>query len=777
MKRFVLAALGLGMFAVTAARAQEPAKTPEEQAAEEKLKKGFKEEVVVVSASKVETTLINAPATMSVVTTDTIATSPAQNYGDLLRSVPGLNVIQTSARDINMTSRQSTSVLTNSQLVLLDGRSIYLDFFGLVLWDWVPQSTNDIKQIEVVRGPASAVWGANALTGVINIITKSPRDAEGFGLNLSGGLFNRDDGSRAAEGDGYDFGGNFSYAHAANDKLAYRLSAGYFNSDPYSRPVGTVPLGTHPLDPSIKTGGAPYPADTSGTGAFENRGTSQPKATLRVDQSFDNGGRVVYEGGYAGTKGIIHTGIGPFDIQSGSYLAHGKVNYSKGALKVNAFMNFVDADAPNLLQIDADTLKPVLLNFKTQTYDFEVGNSNVFAGKHILSYGGNYRRNNFDITLTPNAQDRNEFGGYFQEEFFLEKFRVAAGLRVDKFGNLDKAVFSPRVSVMVKPTREQSIRLSFNRAFRSPSVVNNYLDQDIFSPPPPVDLRPLGALLPPPLRPFVATPFFIKLNTFGNPNLKEESLNAYELAYTGTVGGRTTLGLAIYRNDQNNSINFTYLNTVPLATGLANGLTFYTPANPATGITVTGQPITLPPVLMGILAAVPPQFGGPILLPNKIATYLNLGPIRNEGLEASVEHTFVSQQDTNVSAYANYSYQKTPKVLDADPDQIPYPVAEVGIPAKNRFNAGVNFMTRRFLGSATVNYSDKAFWTDVLNQPYWGQTDSYTMVNASFGVKWADGKITTSIKGTNIFNQTIQQHIFGDILKRSLMAEVRIFTK
>src|SRR5262249_20039818 len=220
-----------------------------------------------------------------------------------------------------------------------------------------------------------------------------------------------------------------------------------------------------------------------------------------------------------------------------------------------------------------------------------------------------------------------------------------------------------------------------------------------------------------------------------------------------------------------------YLTSIPLATAIPAGLTFYSPADPATGITVTGQPITLHPAIMGILAALPPQLGGPKVFPKDLATYLNLGPIRNEGFEASISHDFVSSQYTNVSAFANYSYQKEPKVLDADPDQIPYPTAEVAPPPKNRFNAGVNFSTRRFLGSASVNYSDKAFWNDVLNEPYWGFTDSYTMVNASFGVKWADGKITTSVKAVNLFNETIQQHIFGDILKRSLVAEVRIFTK
>jgi outer membrane receptor protein involved in Fe transport len=779
MKRFVLALFALGLLTSRSATAQDAAQGAAAPPKDDEPIK--REEVIVVSASKTETTLINAPATMSVVSADVLATTPAQNFGDLLRSVPGLNVIQTSARDINMTSRASTSTLTNSTLVMLDGRSLYLDFFGLVLWDFVPQSQSEIKQIEVVRGPASAVWGANALTGVVNIISKTPREAEGFALNLNGGLFNRSEGSRSDDGSGYTGGGNFSYAKAPSEKLSYRLSAGYFYSDPMSRPTGIVggcPAGRacvpHPLDSSILTGGAVYPVD--GAAGFENNGTSQPKADLRVDQEFDNGGRLTYQGGYAGTKGIVHTGIGPFNIESGSYLAYGKLNYSKNALKVNFFSNFVDAKAPSLLNIDPETIEAVQLNFKTQTYDFEVGNSNVIAGKHILSYGGNARRNNFDITLTPNSEDRNEFGAYLQEEFFTEHFRLAAGVRVDKFGNLDDAVFSPRLSLMVKPTKDHSVRLSFNRAFRSPSVVNNYLDQNILSTTI-VPLNLLAGFLPPPLRP-AAVPFRLQVHTFGNTGLKEESLDAYEIAYTGTVGGRTTLGLAVYRNDTNENINFTYLNQIPLATGIANGLTFYSPSDPAKGITVIpptfalGVPYTAPPQIMGILPLVPPPIG-PIFLPKDVATYLNLGPLRNEGLEASIEHSFSNE----VSAFANYSYQKTPKVLDPDSDQIRYPTAEVGIPAKNRFNLGVNFNTKKFLGSASVNYSDKAFWVDVLDNPNWGYTDSYTMVNASLGMKFNEGKVIASLKGTNLTNSTIQQHVYGDVMKLSVAAEVRIFVK
>src|SRR4029079_6267843 len=96
------------------------------------------EEQVVVTASKVEQKLVNAPATMTVVTADVIASTPATNYAELFRSVPGVNISQTSARDFHHTKRGHTASLATSTLALLDGRSLYLDFFGFVAWDLLP---------------------------------------------------------------------------------------------------------------------------------------------------------------------------------------------------------------------------------------------------------------------------------------------------------------------------------------------------------------------------------------------------------------------------------------------------------------------------------------------------------------------------------------------------------------------------------------------------------------------------------------------------------------
>ena len=216
-------------------------------------------DTVVVTASRNEVRLIDAPVSTSVISTATLETTSAQNYGDLLRATPGVNVIQLSARDVQVTSRSPGNTLTNSQLVLVDGRSAYLDFFGLVLWDLLPTNFDDVEQIEVVRGPASAVWGANAMTGAVNIITKPPRESVGTTVTLSGGYVDRNDGSGTGRGAGSLFGANATVTRAPSDRLAYRISAGYFTSDAFARPTGRIPVIDDPRQPGQTVGGAFLP--------------------------------------------------------------------------------------------------------------------------------------------------------------------------------------------------------------------------------------------------------------------------------------------------------------------------------------------------------------------------------------------------------------------------------------------------------------------------------------------------------------------------------------
>ena len=614
---------------------------------------------------------------------------------------------------------------------------------------------DDIKQIEVVRGPASAIWGANALTGVINIITKSPREAVGdkkgvSTLTLSGGVFDRDAGALAGESQGTAYGAQASISRAPSDKLSYRIAAGYFNSEALPRPSGKIPVIDDPRQPGRTVGGATYPE-------YENQGTSQPKFDARLDQELGNGGRITYSAGVAGTEGIVHSGIGPFDLQSGSFLGYGRIAYAKGGFKLSGFTNLLDSEAPNLLTADLQG-NPVQLNFNTKTFDLEAGHTTVVGGKHILTFGGNVRHNTFDISIAPNADDRTEAGAYFQDEIFFDKFRFVLGGRVDKFGNIDDPVFSPRLSAMYKPAPEHAFRISFNKAFRSPSVINNFADFQ-FS----LVEFPLGAVcLVNPLlcasNPAIARqtlrlgPHFL-----GNPGLKQDSLTAYEIGYTGTFGGKTTFGASYYINDTDDNINFISSPAVIAQSGLDPALypPIYTSSNPPPGW-------PFPPIVVDILR--PAVFSQ---IPATV-TYLNPGPIRNQGVELSLDHQFTNE----ISASVNYSWQDKPEVLDEEPGQIRYPADEIALPATNRVNANVNVNTRRIMGSVGVNYSDEAFWSDVLTSAYNGYTDAYTLLNATIGVKWNEGRITTALKVNNILNDDIQ-HNFGDILKRSITGELR----
>ena len=709
-------------------------------------------DTVVVTASRHAGRLIDAPVSTSVITTATLDTTPAQNYGDLLRAIPGLNVIQLSARDVQVTSRSPGNTLTNSQLVLVDGRSAYLDFFGLVLWDLLPTNFDDVEQIEVVRGPASAVWGANAMTGAVNIITKPPRESVGTTVTFSGGYVDRYAGSGVGLGAGPLFGANATATRAPSDRLAYRVSAGYFTSDAFARPTGRIPVIDDPRQPGQTVGGALYPLDSGttafGTG-FANRGTSQPKFDVRVDQELSDA-TLTYAGGVAGTEGLVHSGIGPFDIQRGSYLGYGKVTYTRGDLRLQFFTNILDGQAPNLLLPDPATGRPLQLDFKTQTYDGEIGHAVVLGNRHRLSYGGNVRQNNFDVPLAPLGEDRLEVGGYLQDEIFWDRFRLVLGARVDKFGHLSNPKVSPRIAFLVKPAEDHSITLSYNRAFRAPSVINNALQTSIVSP---VDLSTLAPLLPPGLQPAVAQPFPLVVGAVGSDipiggmpqdELTEESLTAYEVSYTGVLPLGTTLGGSFFVNRRDDSINFT---------ALPPTLDPYTAATPPPGW-------RLPPVVLTQLA----QFG--IFLPRTAFTYLNLGPIRQTGVELWLEQ----QVSRAVAASVNYSWQSEPEILD-DPN--PYLPSELNLPPTHRFNAGVTWNGSRLLGSASVNAATDAFWSDVLTSAYHGYTDGYATVNGSVGVKWQGGAVTTTVKVTNLFNQTIQQHIFGDLLRRIVVGEVK----
>jgi outer membrane receptor protein involved in Fe transport len=228
----------------------------------------------------------------------------------------------------------------------------------------------------------------------------------------------------------------------------------------------------------------------------------------------------------------------------------------------------------------------------------------------------------------------------------------------------------------------------------------------------------------------------------GNEALTEESTESFEIGYTGIIKERATVSAAVYWTRNQDEIFFTqtgrYRATAP----------------------PPGWP--LPPIVLEVLP--PPcttatcTTGG---LPSEFS-YLNLGEVKNKGFELGVDGAI--NQAWN--AFANYSFQAEPV-----PD---FALSEINLPPTHRFNVGVNFSQSRYLGNFSVSYVDDAFFQDVLDARFAGPTEAYTQVNGAFGVKFSNDHLQTTLKVINLLNEDIQSHVFGDILKRQVIGEIRV---
>jgi len=679
----VLATLTLAVApAVAQQDAQPPAEVPQDQV----------EEVIVVTASRTEQPLNEAPAAISVLTAKDIESIPADNYGALLRNVPGLNVSQSSARDFNMTARGSTNTLSTSQLVLVDGRSLYLDFFGFVMWDFLPVNTAEIKQIEAVRGPGSAVWGANAMSGVINLITKRPKEMVGTSILLGAGELATAYGSITHAGVSGDFG--------------YKVSGGYYQQDAYERPV------------------------IAGVATFPNSGTKQPKGDLRFDWDLAEGGVFSLGAGYAGTDGIIHTGIGPFDIKKGSDLSFAKLDWNQASFHVGLFANYLDADSTNLVSVGTDG-RPLGFKFSTDTYNLDVSNTTVAGAHNIFTYGASYRDSKFDLEIAPLGTKKKEWGVFVQDEILLgDKVRWLLGGRYDDIDPI-KGVFTPRTSLLFAPNPNHTFRISYNEAFRTPSVINDYLDATIL----------VGA-----------APLYLPAHASGNIDLVEEHLTAYEIGYVGSFDNGMTLTLAAYRNKTKDSIDF-YTSGVYDAQHLPIGLI----------------PPGLPPSLAFCFLFTPgtgPASCGPTrgfagLFPRSFS-YRNIGETTDKGVELTLQQ----RVGTDWSWFVNASWQAKPtfKGLLDDPE------VSQNRPPEYRANLGLSYDSGSFFANTNVNYQDEAYWADVPLAV--GSTKAFTSVNLAVGFRLLDERMTLQVIGSNVLDEDIQQHYFGDILSRKVVGQV-----
>ena len=180
--------------------------------------------IEVTSVSKTATPLSTAPAAIYVITREDVMRSGATSIPEVLRLAPNLQVVQISASNYTITARgfsgnSSDQNFSDKLLVLIDGRSVYSPLYSGVYWDSQDVALADIERIEVISGPGATLWGANAVNGVINIITRSAADAQGGDVAVGGGNLEKNATARI----GGSLGSNASFRiYAKGFERSYR---------------------------------------------------------------------------------------------------------------------------------------------------------------------------------------------------------------------------------------------------------------------------------------------------------------------------------------------------------------------------------------------------------------------------------------------------------------------------------------------------------------------------------------------------------------------------
>jgi iron complex outermembrane recepter protein len=181
----------------------------------------------VTSVTKEASTVGKSAAAVFVITNQMIRRSGVTNIPDALRMVPGMEVAQVNSNTWAVSARGFNSAYANKMLVLIDGRSVYNPDFSGVYWNMQDVLLEDVERIEVIRGPGGTLWGANAVNGVVNVITKHAKDTQGAYLTAGGGSH-----ERTFEA--------FRYGGQIGDDLQYRVYGKYFDRGPGLDPVNDI---------------------------------------------------------------------------------------------------------------------------------------------------------------------------------------------------------------------------------------------------------------------------------------------------------------------------------------------------------------------------------------------------------------------------------------------------------------------------------------------------------------------------------------------------------
>jgi len=439
----------------------------------------------VTSVSKKEEKLDDAAAAIFVLSNDDLRRSGATTVADALRLVPGLQVAQIDSSDWAVSARGFNSQFANKLLVMIDGRTVYSPLFSGVYWDAQQVFLDDVDRIEVIRGPGATVWGANAVNGVISILSKSARDTQGD-LVYGGG------------GDEHLALGGARYGGQIDGDTYYRVYDTYQLNNNFERANG-------------------QPANDS---------WDLLQGGYRIDHYTHNDGQWTWQGdGYAGNLADYTGSLNGFNtLGRWTQAISDRSSYEVQAYFDHTYRN----DALAVVSLDTADL--------TFQHTFGLGERNdiIWGLGYRFTDSHLYKANSPAVTILDDSLALNLFSAFIQDEFKIipDKLTFTLGTKVEH-NDFTGFEVQPSTRLMFKPTENQTVWAAVSRAVRTPSEADGE-DLAAFVSGAPV-VGPGGGLY---------VPTFI-----GNTHLKSEELLAYELGYRIQPTKRVSVDVATFYND------------------------------------------------------------------------------------------------------------------------------------------------------------------------------------------------------------------------------------
>lgn len=396
----------------------------------------------VVTASRTRQKLTDAPNAVYVLTAEDIKRSGAVDIPDVLRLVPGIDVAGVYGNSYGVSTRGFNDRFADRMLVMIDGRSIYVTFFGGVFWEVEEIFLEDIERIEIIRGSGGSMWGANAVNGVINIITKDPEEDQGLMATAKVGSKNyRESVTR--------------YSDTIAEKFSYRITGGYREDE-----------GTR--------------------GVHDYRRV--PKATVRAKYKlFENTTLHFFAGVNESQIGLDVTNY------TTNTNAHVRNNYEMFRLD-HKFSETSQLQLQAYYNDLAGNSKDKKLHTEEQKSGIDFQHLFALGSRNHIIWGANYKNTTIDSTFLKPPKDHDDLvGGFVQDTIrIFDNLNFVAAIKYET-NSFTGGDWSPRGSILYSYSSNHHLRFSISRAYRTPGFIENSA----------WTVRSLPAPLPPSLFAFV----------------------------------------------------------------------------------------------------------------------------------------------------------------------------------------------------------------------------------------------------------------------------------